>query len=912
MGLFLLFQIPAYAAQQLPQRHVPQITKHLTPVGRLNSGARLDLAIGLPLRNREQLTNLLEDIYNPSSPNFRHFLTVDEFKASFGPSAEDYQSVIDFAKAHHLTVTHTHTNRTLVDINGSVTDIENAFHIHLQTFQHPKENRIFFAPDVEPSLDLETPVLAISGLDNYVKPHPLIHPNIRPLGGGGGGGGGGTGGGPFDGFDYLDAYCPGVVQDGSGQSLGLFELFGFNSMDITDYEDENSISPYVNVQAVLIDGASGSDNVDYSSQCGYLDYAFEVTGDIEMAISMAPGLSSVLVYEGPTPQDEPPLGSSYIQDATTTAQINDVFNRMATDNLARQLSCSYGMDINLSTVQIFQQYAAQGQSLFVASGDFGAYPFMSAEPADDPYATIVGGTTLTTNSAAEWNSEITWVGPAGTDACGNSVPAQASGGGVSTVYSIPSWQQGISMTANQGSTTMRNSPDVSLVANNINVVWGNTFIGLSIDNTVTGTSLATPLWAGFIALVNQQAAANGQPPIGFANPALYAIGKSTNYHSCFHDITSGNNENSYSPTKYSATAGYDLCTGWGTIIGTNLMQALLAPPLDNLRITSPVGFTSQGPSGGPFSVTSQTFTLANAGTTSLTWSLVNTSSWLNVSGTGGALNPGSSTTVTVNLNSNANSFLIAHASGNVIFSNLTAGTTQNRQFDLYVGNGGFETGDFTDWTLNGDTLLNFALAYDDTNVAGTDALPNVPDQSFVHSGIYGAYLGQWPFNGDPVNGTLSQTIPTAAGEKLQISFWLTSVADASNDPPTNGFAVFWNGSTLFMKTNVTASWTNMQYTVFSSGSSGTLQFEFNNTPGAFGLDDVTVSGILAPSIQSVLSGANVVISWPTSATGYQLQSNTNLNTTNWVTVAPPFTTNGNAISASVPHSGTQKFFRLKQ
>ncbi len=106
-------------------------------------------------------------------------------------------------------------------------------------------------------------------------------------------------------------------------------------------------------------------------------------------------------------------------------------------------------------------------------------------------------------------------------------------GGISTVYPIPSWQQGISMAANQGSTTMRNSPDVSLVADNINVVWGNTLIGSSTDWTVTGTSLATPLWAGFMALVNQQAAANGQPPIGFANPALYAIGKSSNYQSCF-------------------------------------------------------------------------------------------------------------------------------------------------------------------------------------------------------------------------------------------------------------------------------------------------------------------------------------------------------------------------------------------
>ena len=127
------------------------------------------------------------------------------------------------------------------------------------------------------------------------------------------------------------------------------------------------------MQRISIDGGDISDDVDYDTYCGYFDYGFEVTGDIEMALSMAPGLSKVLVYIGPTPQDQPPLGTNYIQDPTTTAQINDVLNRMATDNLAKQLSCSYGMDINLSTVQIFQQMAAQGQSFFLASGDFGSF-----------------------------------------------------------------------------------------------------------------------------------------------------------------------------------------------------------------------------------------------------------------------------------------------------------------------------------------------------------------------------------------------------------------------------------------------------------------------------------------------------------------------------------------------------------
>jgi hypothetical protein len=876
------------------------------------------VAIGLPLRNREQLTNRLEDIYNPSSPNFRHFLKADEFAASFGPSAEDYQSVIDFAKAHHLTVAQTHSNRTLVDVSGSVAEIEKAFNLHLQTFRHPKENRDFFAPDVEPSLELKTPVLAISGLDNYVQPRPRLHvsgafsrPSVRPWGGGGGGGSGGGNTGPFEGYDFLNAYAPNVSQDGTGQSIGLFELFPFSAQDIQDYEDEAGISPYVNVQPVLIDGASSdASSVDWITYPGYLDYSFEVTGDIEVAISMAPGLSSVLVYEGPTPQDVPPLGTNYIQDATTTAQINDVLNRMATDDLAKQLSCSYGFDINLSTLQIFQQYAAQGQSFFLASGDGGAFSTAVDEPADDPYITVVGGTTLTTTSTGAWSSETAWLTPASNDPLMGSTPEAATGGGVSLAYGLPTWQQGISMTANQGSATMRNVPDVAMVANNINIVWGNDFIGSSSDFPEAGTSLAAPLWAALMALANEQAAANGQPPVGFANPALYAIGKSALYQSCFHDITTGSNTNSSSPTKYQAVAGYDLCTGWGTPNGDNLIPALLSPPMDTLCITPPLGFTSQGPSGGPFSVTTQTYTLANTGSKPLTWSLANTSSWLTVSSTGGTLNRGgASATVTVSLNQNANSLLLTHASANVIFHNLTAGTTQNRQFDLYVGNGGFETGDLTCWTYVGDPTLTFALAGDDADVAGENALPGAPDALFVHSGIYGGYLGQWPDN-----GTLSQTVPTIAGQELLVSFWLTSVPDNQGDTAPNGFAAKWNGSTLFMGTNLPVfGWTNLQYIVSSAGTSGTLEFDFNNTPGAFGLDDVTVQTLPAPMLNSAMvASGNIALSWSAFMNvSYQIQSRTDLAPSGWTNVGSPFLATSNLVQVSLPiGNAPERFYRV--
>jgi len=733
------------------------------------------------------------------------------------------------------------------------------------------------------------------------------------LGGGGGGGGGGGSGntGPFEGFDFRTAYAAGLTNEGNGQSVGLFELYGFSPKDIQDYEDEIGIFPYVSVTPVLIDGFDGDDSgINNLNEPGYLDYSVEVTSDIEMAISMAPGLTNVWVYEGPIPLYEAPFVANYVQYATTTAQINDVLNRMATDDMANQLSCSYQMDINLSTVQIFQQYAAQGQSFFQASGDSGAFAGVIDEPSDDPYITVVGGTTLTTSSSdGSWMSETVWLTPPSNDGLGDITPEEASGGGVSLTYAIPSWQQGISMTANQGSTTMRNLPDVAMVADNVNIYWGDDFFDgiLAGDNTVLGTSLATPLWAGFMALVNQQTAANGQPPVGFANPALYAIGKSANYASCFHDITSGNNFTASSPSKYSATAGYDLCTGWGTMIGSNLMQALLAPPSENLVVMPPAGFTSSGPGGGPFTVASQTYMLSNIASAPLQWSLVNTTLWLTVSATAGTLKPGGASTFTVSLNSAATNFLIGNYSGNVSIVDVTDGTAQNRQFDLDVGNGGFESGDFSFWNFAADTNYTFVLAADDTDVGGTNALTTAFDWQFVHSGLYGAYLGQ-----TPTNGSLSQAVATKPGQQYLVSFWLTSVPSNGLTIP-NYFAARWNGSMLYALTNAGAfGWTNLQFVVPAAAARTTLEFDFEAYWGAYGLDDVRVETVPAPVLQSVaLAGGNITLTWSAVANrSYQIQSATNLSNPRWTNVAvvtPP----GNVASASEPvGTPSQQFYRV--
>ena len=125
---FLLFALSARAAEpQVLRGHLPAAVAKLAPVGSLPASQRLNLAIGLPLRNQEALTNLLHQLYDPASPNYRHFLTPEQFTARFGPSEADYQAVIAFAKTQGLDVTGKHPNRTLVECKAEVADIEKAF-----------------------------------------------------------------------------------------------------------------------------------------------------------------------------------------------------------------------------------------------------------------------------------------------------------------------------------------------------------------------------------------------------------------------------------------------------------------------------------------------------------------------------------------------------------------------------------------------------------------------------------------------------------------------------------------------------------------------------------------------------------------------------------------------------------------
>lgn len=447
-ALLGIVSMSCYAQSQAPlTRHVRDAVQNgeARSVGRLSPTQTMRLVLVLPLRNQAELDSLLKDVYDPSSPSYRHFLTVDQFTARFGPTQEDYDAVIRMAEANGLKVVGTSRNRVNVDVTGTVANIEKALHVNMGLYMHPTENRMFYAPDREPTADLSFALWRVAGLDNYSIPHPAgLHknPGLKPNAT--------TGSGPsssFLGSDMRAAYYGGSLT-GSGQSLGLLEYYGTDLADLNTYFANAHQTNNVPVTLLSTDGTSTS--CVYAQGCDDT----EQTLDMTQALGMAPGLSSLVMY----------VGSS---DAA-------IFNAMATASpLNAQLSSSWTWTpADPSTDNpYFQEFAAQGQNLFQAAGDSGAWTSSSAiYPADDVYVTSVGGTDLTTTGAGgSWASESTWVD---------------GGGGISPDrYAIPSWQTTAASGCSSCSKTYRNGPDVSANAN-------FTFYVCADQTTCTPTSSA--------------------------------------------------------------------------------------------------------------------------------------------------------------------------------------------------------------------------------------------------------------------------------------------------------------------------------------------------------------------------------------------------------------------------------------
>lgn len=325
------------------------------------------------------------------------------------------------------------------------------------------------------------------------------------------------------------AYYGGTALTGAGQNLGLLEYLGTDLADLKTYYKNVGQTNHVPITLLSTDGTSTS-CVD-SKAGGHCDDT-EQTLDMTQALGMAPGLATLVMYVG----------------STDTA----IISAMTTHNpLPTTIGCSWGWTpADPNTLNpYFEKMAPQGQTFFAASGDYSTWSNKKkrkeAWPADSAYVVSVGGTDLiTARAAGPWKSETAWAD---------------SGGGISPdEIAIPWWQKiaGVINPSNEGSTTYRNGPDVAANADFTFYTCADQTTCLA--NVYGGTSFAAPMWAGFIALANQQAAANGKSKVGFLDPTIYPQNVTSTYARDFHDITSGTSG------KYSAVTGYDLVTGWGS------------------------------------------------------------------------------------------------------------------------------------------------------------------------------------------------------------------------------------------------------------------------------------------------------------------------------------------------------------
>ncbi len=520
-------------AQYFATRHVRDAVRsgQAALVGRMPESQLMTLNVVLPLTNQAGLNEFLRELYDPNSPTYHHYLTPTQFTALYGPSVADYNATVAYLKANGFTVIGGSRDGMNIIIRGPVSSVESAFHVTMSTYRHPSESSNFYSPDREPTTSLSFELWHVSGMDNYSIPHAMLvkksdyarahgmsEKDVVPYAT--------TGSGPsasFLGSDMRAAYYGSGSLTGAGQNLGLLEYYGTDLTDLTTYFTNAHQTNNVPVTLLSTDGTSTS--CVYKSGCDDT----EQTLDMTQAIGMAPGLASLTMYIGST-------DTAIIAAMTTHSP------------LPTTIGCSWGWtpDDPSTLDPYFEKMAAQGQNFFAASGDDSTWSSRNeAWPADDANVVSVGGTDLTTSSAAgPWASETAW---------------SDSGGGISPdKIAIPSWQQlsGVINSSNKGSTTYRNGPDVAANAN-------FTFYVCADQTTCTaneygGTSFATPMWAAYIALVNQQLVANGQSTIGFLDPTIYAQNVTSSYSADFHDITSGTSG------SYSAVTGYDLVTGWGS------------------------------------------------------------------------------------------------------------------------------------------------------------------------------------------------------------------------------------------------------------------------------------------------------------------------------------------------------------
>jgi kumamolisin len=517
---------------QTALRHVPSIVSASKKNSRLHPQRELTLAFALPLNNEEELVLLIEDMHNPQHENFGRFLTPKQFQDRYHPTAAQLNHVRTLLFAAGLKPQG--NQGIFLEAAGRIKDIEAFLGTEFHSYTSP-HGKSFFASSRSIELPESSGIRAVHGVHNASAPRRSAQPLLLDVP---------TGELP-NAAAIRAVYGIPAALNGTGQTLGLIEFGSYNVSDIKTYKTANAIGSYELTNIVI------GQNPPISS---------EATMDIELMMALAPG-AKLNVYEFQ-------MGISFASAITSVANPGPGLE------LATAVSISYGLSEDAISSEdaasenvALMQMVAQGQTLFASSGDTGAYNGESSlnvnDPASQPLAVGVGGTTLRGFGNGTYINETAW---------------SASGGGTSKYWSIPSWQKGSITAASLGSTAMRNVPDV---AANADLSAGFSFAFGSGWYIGGGTSMSAPLWAAFAAIAGQERSNNNKSALGFMAPALYDIAQSSSIGSAFYDIADGGTNG-----HFPAVPGYDLVTGLGSFAGGNL--------LSNLTNASPVVLSSTG------------------------------------------------------------------------------------------------------------------------------------------------------------------------------------------------------------------------------------------------------------------------------------------------------------------------------
>ncbi len=597
----------------------------------LPAGAHLDsqhastdlMTITLVLRpnNTSRLNTLLTNLYNPKSSQYHHWLKTGEFNRFFAPSSAQIAQMHAFLQKAGLKVIAA-PSPLLMRATGTAAQIQAAFHTRIADYTASSGRKFFQnTSSVQIPVSLSSMILSVSGLTNtstlhteYVTSSGAAQSKgkLAPQYGAGPGGSGLTPSQVSSLYDATPVYQQGSRGKGKGATLAVFELTGYTKADIVAYEHKffgtSENVPLVNIN---VDGGPITPNCPTGDECGPFDSGpcangcnaadysgdIELEADVETQLAIAPKIDRVLIYNAP---------NDFFGITST-----DEYLRIANDNIADSISSSWGLcepDETLPTAQAesiaFTQMATQGQSVFSAAGDTGAFDCLRGsgstaltvdDPSSQPFVTGVGGTSFGTFDPGKQahpsypnGSETVWnvldgcsSTPNGLANCANQ---GATGGGVSQFWGQPSYQHGPGVISsfsqkgsycNQTTAHCREVPDVSVNADEY-TPYTEFCTGDPTTNStcalfssgqpapgwfgIGGTSLSSPVWSSVIALWDSVHGAR----FGSANFGLYDLFRANHtYTKFFHDIT-GKNQTENNNGHYPTTPNYDMTTGIGT------------------------------------------------------------------------------------------------------------------------------------------------------------------------------------------------------------------------------------------------------------------------------------------------------------------------------------------------------------